>query len=301
MFGVNKLIEKLVTEKKEWKEVINKFSNNDIYYDYDFYTSFSTLGDGEPNLYFMECEQGTVAYPYMLRRIDTNKIDCSYPEIFDISSVYGYGGPLYCLGDEGNISALKNVFSKNFEAYCLKSNIISQFDRFHPLLENHIFFENYEEIQLNRKTIAIELFDREMIWDNIHPKCKNMIRKAKKSNIKCVINDKKETLSEFIDIYYETMINNNADNYYFFEKNFFETSQALLDEKLIICNAYLNDEVICSILVLVSENYLHYYLSGSKMEYRSLQPNSLLLYEISNWGSEFGKKFFHLGGGILTN
>ena len=46
--------------------------------------------------------------------------------------------------------------------------------------------------------------------------------------------------------------------------------------------------------------YLHYHLSGALKDFRELQANSLLLYEVAKWGSENGYKKFHLGGGYTS-
>ncbi|MDT2719651.1 GNAT family N-acetyltransferase [Enterococcus gallinarum] len=291
------MIEKVITNENEWSDIVNKFQNNDVYFEYSYYKSFSILGNDKPQLFYFCSDQGKVAYPYMLRKIDLRTSSSQY---FDISTVYGYGGPLFELSTTGNLSLLQEEFEKVFKENCINSNIIAQFDRFHPLLKNHEFFSRYEEVTLNRETITIDLTDQNQIWGNIHPKRKNLIRKSLKNDIHCVIDDRKETLNDFIEIYYETMKINEADDYYFFKNEFFEVSQELLGKKLVICNAYKDDEIICSILVLVSDNYLHYYLSGTRAMYKSLQPNSLLLYEIAKWGNNIGKKFFHLGGGVSS-
>jgi FemAB family. len=291
------LYEKVVTEEKKWTELISKFKYKDIYFTYNYFKTFSNNGDGEPTLYYFECEDGCVAYPFMLREINTHTNDFD-KHLYDISSVYGYGGPLYKVNS--NLESLLSKFQSHFDNYCLRRNIISQFDRFHPLLENQNFFMDYEDIIYNRKTITMDLSETKIVWENIHPKCKNMIRKAFKNNVVCIINDRKETINDFIEIYHQSMKNKNANDYYFFDKKFFEESQKLLNSELMICNAYVDDIVICSILILVSDRYLHYYLSGTKHEYRNYQPNSALLYEIAKWGSENGKEVFHLGGGVSS-
>ena len=43
---------------------------------------------------------------------------------------------------------------------------------------------------------------------------------------------------------------------------------------------------------------MHYHLSGSLHEYRSLAPSNLLLYKAALWGCEQGYRIFHLGGGL---
>jgi hypothetical protein len=128
----------VITKKDAWNELVESFENNDVYFKYGYFVPFSNYGDGEPNLFYFESDFGRVAYPYMLRDI----ADC--PNLigkiekgiyFDISSAYGYGGPLY---ETDNLPKLKSEFFETFSRYCSEKNIISQFDRFHPILKNHV-------------------------------------------------------------------------------------------------------------------------------------------------------------------
>lgn len=50
--------------------------------------------------------------------------------------------------------------------------------------------------------------------------------------------------------------------------------------------------------MIFANGMLHYHLSGSLREYRSLAPSNLLLYKTALWGCEQGFKTFHLGGGV---
>ncbi|HOO29186.1 MAG TPA: peptidoglycan bridge formation glycyltransferase FemA/FemB family protein, partial [Lachnospiraceae bacterium] len=206
---------------------------------------------------------------------------------FDISSAYGYGGPLY---ETDNLSELKHEFFEIFTKYCADNNIITQFDRFHPLLDNHHFFEGYSELYKIRKTVHIDLKDEDTIWSGMDPKCRNMIRKAEKNLVEIVLDDEKETLSEFTRLYQGTMQRNGTSDYYFFSDKFFSDTISNLGENIMIANARFDNRIIASALFMKSENYLHYHFSGSDPEYRNLQANSLLLYKAALYGLENGIK-----------
>ncbi len=293
--------EQIVKEKKLWNEIINKFKLKDIYFTYDYFSPFQKNGDGEPILYYFKCEYGKVAYPFMLRDIaGSNNLKgiIEMNKYFDISSVYGYGGPLFeSHKPDDNIFNLKKEFYKFFSNYCKRTNIISQFDRFHPLIKNHVFFNDFSDLSQIRKTVHMDLINEKNIWDNIEPKCKNKIRKAIKNNVKIIIEDEFATLDTFKYIYNTTMDKNNASHYYYFNDNFFEDTANNLENNMVIANAYYEDNIIASSLIMNHNNYLHYHFSGTLKEYKYLQANNLLLYEVALWGSKNGYKYFHLGGG----
>ncbi|MBX9954129.1 GNAT family N-acetyltransferase [Peribacillus simplex] len=297
--------EQIIRDKETWNKIIEGFKTKDIYFINDYFTPFHKNGDGEPVLYYFECLYGKVAYPFMLRDIAVSEnfigiIDKN--KYYDISSAYGYGGPLYeCNSLEENIINLQKEFFSCFSKYCKKVNIISQFDRFHPLIKNHNFFDGYSKLSQIRKTVHIDLYDSEKLWENIDSKCKNMIRKAKKNAVQIILEDDLSTLEVFKYIYTSTMKQNDALEYYFFNNRFFDDTINNLEGNVFIANAYFEDKIIASSLILRHSEYLHYHFSGALKEYRNLQANNLLLYEVAKWGNENGYKNFHLGGGYESD
>lgn len=295
------LKEKIIKDKETWNEIIEGFTSKDVYFIYNYFASFQKNGDGEPILYYFECEHGKAAYPFMLRDIaksENFRGKLEENRYLDISSAYGYGGPLYeSYEEEESMRDLKEAFFKNFSDYCNKENIISQFDRFHPLIKNHIFFEGYSEVLPIRKTVYMDLNNKEKMWINLDSKCRNKIRKAKRNEVSVVLEDDLKTIEDFKNIYNFTMDRNDASEYYYFNENFFNDTVSSLGKNVFIANAYYKDRIIASSLIMRHNKYLHYHFSGALREYRKLQANNLLLYEIAKWGNENGYEKFHLGGG----
>ena len=226
-----------------------------------------------------------------------NKIEPN--KCFDISSAYGYGGPLFELSDQcKDIEILKKEFFSTFSNYCNSNNIITQFDRFHPILENHLFFEDYSKLYQIRKTIHIDLTDEKTILNNMHYKCRNMMRKAEKNGVTIKLEITESTLEKFVELYQSTMIRNQTSDYYLFSHDFFVDTIKNLEDKIFIANAYFDNSIISSSLIMKNNQSLHYHFSGSDVKYRNLQANNLLLYKVALWGSENGYDLFHLGGGF---
>ena len=57
-------------------------------------------------------------------------------------------------------------------------------------------------------------------------------------------------------------------------------------------------KIVAMSIMIFANGRLNYHLSGSDIEYRSLAPSNLLLYQAALWGCEQGMKTFHLGGGV---
>lgn len=294
----------IIRDKGLWDRVIESFPNRDVYFSNGYFLPFSHYGDGMPCLFYLVSVNGRVAYPFMERDIAEcpnlrGKIERG--RFRDISSAYGYGGPLYetaVMG--GSFSLLQRDFISAFSEYCASRCILSQFDRFHPLLRNHAFLEGYSELAGIRKTVMIDLSNPDGIWNDMESSCRNMIRKARKNGVSVRVDDDPATLDTFIELYQQTMKRNGTSPYYLFSSAFFRVTMDSLGKNMFIANACYGGKIIASSMFLRGPNFLHYHFSGSDPEFKNLQATSLLLYETALSESARGMKVFHLGGGFRS-
>lgn len=289
-------------EKEKWQRVIGTFKNSDIYFQWGYISSFKIHGDGAPFLFLYEDRNGRVANIFFLRDISKldsfeNKIETN--RFFDISSVYGYGGPLY----EGeNLEVLAINYTYSFNKFCFERNIVSEFIRFNPLIENHRLFMDLYDLTPIRKTIYLDLSKgEEYIWDNLKSENRTRIRKAIKNGIEVIKGRDVELIYKFIELYNQTMDRDKAAPYYYFENEFYNVIQEELYNNFLIFAAKYKEKIISASLVLFSDQYIHYHLGGSETEFMNLAPNNLLFFEIAIWASKKGIKKFHLGGGYSGN
>lgn len=280
------IIKEIFEEKEEIK---------DIYFTKEYGSIYEENKEGKLETYTYESEIGKVIYRFLKREIELSK----EKQLFDIITPYGYGGPLLLNYKEADLDNLIKEFRENFQEYCYKNNIVSEFVRFHPLFENHKGMQLYIDIENPRSTICMELISKDYIWENLFPSCKNQIRKAIKNGVTIEVGSIETDLEEFIKMYKSTMMKNNARKYYYFNEEFFRNTQRYLKDNLTIFKAVYKGETILSSLIMSYKDYAHYHLTGSKKEFLNLGVNNLILYEISLWAMNKGCKYFHLGGGYL--
>lgn len=263
----------------------------DIYYSRDYCKMFEK-NNTVAELFVFEDEKGNIIlYPYMKTLIEQNVFDEDY---YDIETVYGYGGPI----SSSEETEFLLEFEKAFLKYCKEEHIIAEFVRFHPLLRNqNIFVKNMQVIH-NRYTVWLDLTNSiDEIWMNqVSTQNRNTIRKCEKNGLFVEISDEYET---FIEIYKQTMQKVNADEFYFFDKNYF---QQLQNNKhmLLLCVKKDND-IIAGAIFMAYGDFFHYHLAGSKKEYLKYSPNNLLLWEAIKYAKEHGYKKFHFGGGLTDS
>lgn len=278
----------------EWDEIVRSFKNYDVYWLSGYVKAFKIHGDGEPLLFYYKDENTKGINVVMKRDVAEDKHFVEkIPKnaYFDFATPYGYGGWIV----EGD--STEALFQQYFE-WCKNNGIISEFVRFHPVLNNQIRSRNeYKVIDLGN-TVTLDLSSQEEIWANITSKNRNMIRKAQKAGIE-IYNGRSEVLFEqFRDIYNATMKKDEAEEYYFFGNEFYKSIFNDLPENAQLFYAVLDNEIIAASIMIYADGKLNYHLSGSEYKYRSLAPSNLLLYKAALWGCENGCKTFHLGGGV---
>jgi len=277
-----------ITQDKNWNSIVMSFTNYDVYYLSGYVKAFHIHGDGDPFLLYYEENGLRAIYVYMRR-------ETALPGMYDSVTPYGYGGVLF----EGNTSEEnRKAFWDAYVQKMHEENIADNFVRYHPVLRNAEPMKAVSNVIDLGKTIALDLVSPDVIWENIISKNRNMIRKAEKNGIEIHHGKDLELFQDFRRIYNATMDKDNAEEYYYFGEQFYESIHNDLRENYEMFYAVLNGEIIAMSIMLFANGQMHYHLSGSMAEYRNLAPTNLLLYKAALWGCQQGFKTLHLGGGV---
>ena len=277
-----------LNQRKEWDEIVKLFPEYDVYYLSGYIRAFQIHGDGEPQLLYYEQNGLRAIYVYMKRKTD---VDGWYDSI----TPYGYGGVLF-EGDtsEVNLKAFWNAYVQKMK----EESIVCNFVRYHPVLANAIPMKTVSDVIDLGKTVAFHLDSPEVIWQNIVPKNRNMIRKAEKNGIEIHHKADMTLFKDFVQIYNATMDKDHAEEYYYFGEEFYKSIHEDLNGHYEMFYATYEGKIIAMSIMLFANKQMHYHLSGSVLEYRNLAPSNLLLYKAALWGCKHGYKTLHLGGGV---
>ena len=141
---------------------------------------------------------------------------------YDLVTPYGYGGPVILGCHEGHKRDLIDGFASSFREYCKANNVVSEFVRFHPIINNADDFGSLYRIEHIRNTVGTNLKDFGNPFDEEFSKsARQCIRRALRAGVECRIVENPENLDGFKKIYYATMERNVADAYYFFDDDYF--------------------------------------------------------------------------------
>lgn len=270
----------------------------DIYFSEKYAKLCEIIEGGNSEKYIFNSELGEVRYHFLKRRIE-KKINGEY--YYDIITPYGYGGPIILCENENNKSDILKGFEKDFKDYCFDNRIVCDFIRFHPIINNAKDFQSIYDVKYMRHTVGTNLKDYDDPFQSEFGKsCRNAVRKALKNGVSYRVIENPENLDSFIKCYYDTMNRNQAKDFYYFSKEYFDKCLEYYKKNIVLVEAIYEEKVICSEMYFVWNQYIHSHLSGTMTDYLYLSPDYVVMYGITIWGKENGYQVIHTGGG-LTN
>lgn len=280
-------------DREEWNGIVRSFKNYDVFYLNEYATAFmkEEPENGIPLLLLYE--KGTDRAINVIFKRDVAKDKKIHGKIeeniyFDLITPYGYGG---FWGDVENWSDLNKAYQK----YCQEKGYICEFVRFELFSAYRNYYVGDVETRTHNvvRNLEIPLDD---IWMDFKQKVRKNVKRAAKNGLQIIIENTGEHLKDFLDIYYSTMDRCDAQNSFFFSKEFFEEIN-LMKENIMYFYAAYGDKIVSAELVIYGSENCYSYLGGTNSEYFYVRPNDFLKYEIIKWAKERGLKNFVLGGG----
>ena len=276
-----------VTITDKWNTYLEHFDNRqkDIYY-HEEYVKLYENAHSKALCIVCTKDDKILLMPFLRGEIE------SY---YDYETQYGYGGPIANTSDADFTDKALIQMAEGFKA----NNYLCGFIRFHPLLDNASLCRNVMNVIEDRYTVAI-ITDKSKddIWaSQISSKNRNMIRKAQKSGLEYKSEHDFESIDEFIELYNATMKRIGAQDFYFFDKEYYASFEKYLNENAFLGTVRLDGKLICAAIFMYEGCYGHYHLEGSDYEYKSLGAGNLLIWESACHMHDLGVEKLHLGGG----
>lgn len=258
-------------EPAEWDALLARLGIEDVYLRREYVQSACTIEPGTATFLF----EGGAVFPCILRQ---------FRDAFDVTTPYGYGGPVADAEDA-------DAFYAGYREWCRERGVVSTFVRFHPLYEN----QRYARIAVEPlgSTVAWRLQAGDL-FARMHSHHRRVVRKAQRAELELSVQEA-SSLEEFAALYERTMARLDADAFYLFTPEYWASLSAL---PLLLVSARREDELLASVLCFAAKPWLHYHLGASSDEGRRVGASHLVLYEAASWAREHGYELFHLGGGV---
>lgn len=287
-----------LNKSDQWNAYINLIQKNfkNVYFSPQYYEIYQKNGDGIAQCFVFEIDGQIAIYPFLLNSINALGFNLEF-ECFDIQGVYGFNGIL----TNSTSQIFFNEFFNCFDEYCLEKNIVAEFLRINPLINNPLIYRQDFTLINDRENICVNLLIDNIPESEYEYSTKKNIRKATKSGLefKTVYGSSisNEELEYFCGIYFHTMRRNNVSSYYFFNNIFFKNiATKLLDKVLFVFVLFEGKYISCEIVLL--EEYIGYsFLGGTLEDYYQYRPNDFLKHHTINFLKDNGYHKYLLGGG----
>lgn len=270
----------------------------DIYFTPEWGEVNKLIEPGEPFQYVFESKTGCIKNLIIKREIP-RLVDGE--QYYDIVTPYGYGGPYIESCVEGKKDQLLEEYKVNFGRYCNANKIVSEFVRFHPIINNGRDFSRIYEAQCIRQTVGTNLESDDPVANEFSKSARKYVRRAVRNGVIWRVTEGPRDVSQFVDIYYSTMDRDNATDYYYFPLEYFNKCLELFRDHILFVEAIFHEKTIAAGFYLCYGDTIHAHLSGTLKEYLHLSPAYIIKYATAMWGKENGYKRIHYGGGTSNS
>lgn len=282
-----------IEEKKCWNDIVRSFVDYDVFYLNEYVTAFmqENSSNGIPILlYYTNGKDRAINVVFKRDISQEEKLKGKLEKgiWFDLVSPYGYGGFW------GNIVDFQTL-NKTYNMYCISNRYICEFVRFELFNNYYKHYDGETESRTHNVVRNLEMSIDEM-WMSFKPKVRKNVKRAIKNNLEIAIENTGEYLTDFLEIYYSTMDRSNAEQEYYFSRDFFSTINTMKDN-IMYFHVISDGKIISTELVIYGAKTCYSYLGGTLKEYFNLRPNDFLKFEIIKWAYNIGLKNFVLGGG----
>ena len=248
------------------------------------------------NVFWFQSGSGKVFYPFFRRSLENCPgIEEKYRGYSDIIGSWYFGGPnVYA----ENGPELIKEYGRAFSRFCAKENIVAEFVRFDPNVENHLDVESLYDIRLNRETVWVDLTgDEDLIWKNYKGRCRTAVRKAQNHGITVRESKSPEHVDAFAEIYQAEMERKADSRHYYFSKAFFRELIQTLPGEFKFFFAFHNNTLCGGTLLYFKGDTVYDFLMATGVEFWKYQPNNILLHSAIMWAKSQGFRIFDLMGG----
>ena len=231
-----------------------------------------------------------LVYPFLLTPV---VLQGKATGLNDISSIYGYTGPIATTPDPAFLHTAWEAFGD----FAQKQNIVAEFVRFSPFNKNQGCAHPETTVQANR-TLAVSCLPAtaEALRDSLGTKTRNMLRKAERSGLSACELALPDHLAAFRALYEVTMRRNQAPEFFWYDDAYWDHLLRLGDCLRLFATFSDGKMVAASMAVAYGKSGL-YHLGAGLPEYTKLGAGNLSLYAMSSGLLGSGVTFLNMTGG----
>lgn len=279
---------------RSWRALLAHMGEVDCTYLPEYHLAYSLrIKDSAAWLWHYAEGDAHFLYPFLLTPVAIGDKATGW---YDISSIYGYTGPLATTTDA---TFLSNAW-RSFDEFAGKQKIIAEFIRFSPFNHTERFAHPEAMVEANRSLAASELpSSEEALLEKLGSKTRNMLRKAQRAGLVARELAVPEHLPEFRRLYEETMGRNKAPAFFWYDDAYWK-KLLLLESGLRLFGTFAGNRTVAAAMSLNHGKSGLYHLGASLPDYARQGAGNVSLFEMSRHLLASGVTFINMTGGRTT-
>jgi hypothetical protein len=282
----------------DWDALLAKLAprQRDVYFLSPWLLMWQRRGDGRAMAAVYQDANGLILYPFLLRELSTVPVlGDEFAGLYDVSTPFGFGGPLVEHQTQDEAVA---AFRVAFAAWCQAHDVVSEFVRFHPLLDTRLPFERHMEVEEVGQIVWCR-FDRGAcrVEDQLNQTARRNVRYALDAGLSCKIETSAAAYERFGELYVDNAARRRAPLTERFDAAHFLALRDALGPAQALFGVRLEGELVAGALFLRGADFAHFHVMAANRRLASLRPANLVFFEALQWARGLGVSAIGLGGG----
>ncbi len=260
-------------------------------------------GLADPRLLVAEVAGAVVAYPLSLKPLGDLPFAAEGVSGRWDSASPPFTGPIGSSEDLGQSERLDPSLGEMAEGIAVAladAGIVAEFAHLHPWSSVPAVVGGGEP---DREVVWVDLtLDPGELWRSSYSKaCRKNIRRSEREGVSVRAAEGPDDIAEFHRIYERTMVRNEAQRAYFFDRAYFQAIHDEMPDTARFVLAELDGRVIAATLYLHDGDDAYSYLGGADHAFQEVRPTNAVVHAAVGWAREAGKRRLVLGGGYRPN
>lgn len=215
----------------------------------------------------------------------------------DITNAYGFGRHQSNTDDHEFLGRAYRLYRQQ----AIERGVIAELVKFHPLFHQGSLLTSYYGGSVTRMRDVVVVttdVDETTRWEKIysHANRKN-IKKALRMGLAVREAKDEAAWQRFAVLYHETMTQNQASSFYFFDAAYFAALRRDLSDNSTLLEVRHEERTVASLLVLFDRDCASCHLLGNSKEYFAHGVNNLVYHHAIEWVKSHRIPKLILGGG----
>lgn len=286
------------SERDNWREALALLGAVDPSYLPEYHLAYALrVAHSRPLLWHFSLDGQHFLYPFLLTPVVLGSVATPY---FDITSVYGYTGPIATTADSRFLAAAWAAF----DGYAAQQRIIAEFVRFSPFNRNQGFAHPQANVLVNRTLAASHLpTSHQALRQSLGAKTRNMLRQAERAGLIARELPLPQYLPQFRALYDATMERHQAPPFFRYDDAYWQQLLALGAQGLRLFGTFdrcADARMVAAAMAIVHGASGLYHLGASLGEGAGPGAGNLSLFAMSCALIDSGVGFVNLTGGRTT-